>query len=145
MMFHTVLLWYLLAPVTENRPWHSLGGYIVAFDRRTSVSISGNFMWHLWWMKWHWNSTSSSFFGLPLCSLFQRYITLTLQPSLSCATDLTRQRIVTSSVCKLETSFLTCHVTREVGEVTDQFKSTAFYYYYMFRHLCANIMNSIRI
>jgi hypothetical protein len=54
-------------------------------------------------------------FWSPRCSLFQRYVTLTLHPALSCATVLTRQHTITSSVWEI--SFLTCHVTRGSEEV----------------------------
>jgi len=86
---------------------------ILTAERRVRPRIT------LCWMKWHRNKSTANFFGLPFCSLFQRYITLTLHPSLSCPTVLTRQHINTSSVCKLEISFLTWHVTRGSEEVED--------------------------
>ena len=70
-------------------------------------------------MKWHRNISSACFFRLPRCSLFQLYITLNLHPSLSCTTVLTRLHIITSSVCELEVSFLTCHLTVGSEEIKD--------------------------
>jgi hypothetical protein len=54
------------------RPCHGPGVQPPASHCGGPGSIAGQFMWDLWWTKWHWNRFPPECFGFPLSLSFLR-------------------------------------------------------------------------